>query len=96
MSFRNLYTFNRAMLAKQCWRLLSSPESLCARVLRAKYYPTGDLLKAGPKKFLRSLGRVSWKDSKLSKGVTYGELATIQKLISGLITGSLLVYLARW
>jgi hypothetical protein len=38
------------MLAKQSWRLLSSPESLCARVLKAKYYPTGDLLKAGPKK----------------------------------------------
>jgi hypothetical protein len=24
-------------------------ESLCARVLRAKYYPHGDILKAGPK-----------------------------------------------
>jgi hypothetical protein len=50
MGFRDLYSFNRAMLAKQSWRLLSSPESLCARVLRAKYYPAGDLLKAGPKK----------------------------------------------
>jgi hypothetical protein len=38
------------MLAKQSWRLLSSPESLCASVLRAKYYLTGDLLKVGPKK----------------------------------------------
>jgi hypothetical protein len=51
MGFRDLYSFNRAMLAKQTWRLLSSPESLCVRVLRAKYYPTGDL-ESGTKKGL--------------------------------------------
>jgi hypothetical protein len=33
-----------AMLAKQVWRLLSEPDFLCARVLRAKYYPDGKLL----------------------------------------------------
>jgi hypothetical protein len=32
------------MLAKQGWRLLMDPESLCAQVLRAKYYPDGNLL----------------------------------------------------
>jgi hypothetical protein len=37
------------MLAKQGWRLINDPNSLCARVLRAKYYPHGDILKAGPK-----------------------------------------------
>jgi hypothetical protein len=50
MGFRDLHTFNMTMLAKQSWRLLSNPDSLCARVLRAKYYPDGNLLKAGPKK----------------------------------------------
>jgi hypothetical protein len=50
MGFRDLHTFNLAMLAKQSWRLISSPDSLCARVLRAKYFPSGNLLKAGPKK----------------------------------------------
>jgi hypothetical protein len=34
------------MLAKQVWRLLSDPDSLCARVLRAQYYPDGNLWKA--------------------------------------------------
>jgi hypothetical protein len=29
--------------------LAKEPESLCARVLRAKYYPHGEILKAGPK-----------------------------------------------
>jgi hypothetical protein len=37
------------MLAKQVWRLINDPESLCVKVLRAKYYPQGDILKAGPK-----------------------------------------------
>jgi ribonuclease HI len=37
------------MLAKQVWRLVQEPESLCATVLRAKYFPQGDILKAGPK-----------------------------------------------
>ena len=38
MGFRDLHAFNLAMLAKQCWRLISNPDTLCARVLRAKYY----------------------------------------------------------
>jgi hypothetical protein len=51
MGFRDLHTFNLAMLVKQSWRLISSTDSLiCARVLNAKYYPNVHLLKAGPKK----------------------------------------------
>jgi hypothetical protein len=46
MGFRDLHTFNTVMLAKQCWRLLEDLNSLCARVLRACYYPNGNLLKA--------------------------------------------------
>jgi len=38
------------MLAKQVWCLLLEPNSLCARVLRAKYYPDGRLLNAKIKK----------------------------------------------
>jgi ribonuclease HI len=49
MGFRDLQSFNYALLAKQVWRLLCEPESLCARVLRAKYYPDGRLLQAKPK-----------------------------------------------
>jgi hypothetical protein len=46
MGFRYLHYFNLAMLSKQVWRLLSEPELLCARVLRAKYVPGGRLLNA--------------------------------------------------
>jgi hypothetical protein len=34
------------MLAKQVWRLVCEPDSLYARVLRAKYYPHSKFLKA--------------------------------------------------
>jgi hypothetical protein len=44
MGFRDLQSFNLAMLAKQVLRLLSDPESLCARVVRDKYYPDGNFL----------------------------------------------------
>jgi hypothetical protein len=44
MGFKDLHCFHLAMLAKQCWRLLSDPDSICARVLRAKYFPLGDIL----------------------------------------------------
>jgi len=44
MGFRDLESFNLALLAKQIWRLLLEPDSLCARVLRAIYYPNGKLL----------------------------------------------------
>jgi hypothetical protein len=46
MGFRDFHSFNLAMLAKQVWRVLYDPDSLCARVLRAKYYPDGKLLRA--------------------------------------------------
>ena len=44
MGYRDLHLFNLAMLAQQGWRLIVELDSLCAQVLRAKYYPNGDLL----------------------------------------------------
>jgi hypothetical protein len=50
MGFRDLHCFNLAMLAKKIWRLVEAPESLCAQILRAEYYPSGDPLKEELKK----------------------------------------------
>jgi hypothetical protein len=50
MGFLDMECFNLALLAKQVWRLLAEPESMCARVPRAKYFPSGDLLNAVLKK----------------------------------------------
>jgi hypothetical protein len=52
-------SFNLAMLAKQVWRLIDELEFLCAKVLGAKYYPQGDILKAGPRLGVLSLGKAS-------------------------------------
>ena len=44
MGFRDLRLFNQALLAKQACRLLVYPDSLCAKLMKAKYYPQGHIL----------------------------------------------------
>lgn len=46
LGFRDMEAFNLALLAKQAWRLLTVPDSLCARVLKARYYKNSDLMAA--------------------------------------------------
>lgn len=44
MGFRDPKCFNQALLARQAWRLLKKLNSICAQILKAKYYPRGNLL----------------------------------------------------
>jgi hypothetical protein len=44
MGFKDLHLFNKAMLGKQGWRLMTRPNSLCARTLRGKYFHNGSFL----------------------------------------------------
>lgn len=46
LGYRDLQLFNLAMLARQAWRLIRSPDSLCARLLMARYCPDGNLIGA--------------------------------------------------
>ncbi len=46
MGFRDLQLFNKALLARQGWRLLHQPASLLCRVLKAKYFPNHSFLDA--------------------------------------------------
>lgn len=50
MGFRDFGLFNQAMLGKQGWRLIMRPSSLCARVLKGKYYHSSDFLSATKKR----------------------------------------------
>jgi hypothetical protein len=49
LGFRDIHAFNMAMLAKQGWRLIHSPDSLCAKILKARYYKDEHVLFAKPK-----------------------------------------------
>jgi hypothetical protein len=37
-----------AMPAKQAWRMVIAPDSLCVHILKAKYFPETSILEAQP------------------------------------------------
>lgn len=58
IGFRDFSLFNKAMLGKQGWRLITRPDSLCALVLKGKYYPNNDFLSASKKAKFGDLARI--------------------------------------
>jgi hypothetical protein len=71
LGFRDAYAFNIAMLAKQSWRLLHNPNSLCATVLKAKYYKNRDLLHSKPCDGMSYTWRSILKGMELLKGIIW-------------------------
>lgn len=65
LGFRDIKQFNMAMLGKQGWRLMVSPESLCARVLKGKYYHNCDFMSATKKKNASHAWRAILADRKV-------------------------------
>lgn len=43
LGFRDLHLFNIALLGRQVWRLISCKDTLCYRVLCAKYFPNSNI-----------------------------------------------------
>lgn len=46
LGFRDMESFNRTLVAKQGWRILSHRDSLLACVLKGKYFPSSSFLQA--------------------------------------------------
>lgn len=46
LGIRNFDVFNRALLTKEAWRVMSMPESLMASVLKGKYFPSSNFPEA--------------------------------------------------
>ncbi|KAK3211112.1 hypothetical protein Dsin_015818 [Dipteronia sinensis] len=65
LGFKNLETFNRALLAKQGWRILKNLESLVARVLKGCYFSRGGFLDAAKK----DSNSFVWKSIIWGKGI---------------------------
>jgi hypothetical protein len=57
MGFRDLRSFNLAMLRKQGWRLITRVDSLCARVLKGRYFHDTDFMSATRKRLASSTWR---------------------------------------
>lgn len=65
MGFRNIRDFNVAMVGRQGWRLLIKPDSLVARVYKARNYPQSSFLNASIGETRVISGKVSLKPKKL-------------------------------
>lgn len=46
MGFRRISEFNIALQGKQIWRILTTPQSFVARLLKARYFPQSSILNA--------------------------------------------------
>lgn len=72
MGFRDMHLFNQALLARQGWRLTQNPDSLCARVLKSKYYPHGNLLDTVfPADASQAWRGIEWGLELLKKGIIW-------------------------
>lgn len=62
LGFRNFEKFKDALLAKQCWRLITEPNTLWPTILKARYFPNCSFLEA------KRGRRASWLWSSLLVG----------------------------
>ena len=57
IGFKEIEKFNDALLAKQVWRMINNPNSLCHRVFKARFSPTCSILEVKDS----NTGSYAWK-----------------------------------
>ena len=57
MGFKEIEKFNNALLAKQVWRMINNPESLCHHVFKARFFLDCSILEARDS----IVGSYAWK-----------------------------------
>lgn len=46
LGFRDLYRYNKALLAKQVWRIIKHPDNLWPKFLKELYFPNKNFMEA--------------------------------------------------
>ncbi|KAK2648200.1 hypothetical protein Ddye_015689 [Dipteronia dyeriana] len=87
LGFRDLAVFNRALVVKQCWRILTNPDSLATKVLWGCYFLGWDFLNADTD----PIGSFLWNSLVWGRGLIEAGI----RCIVGKGT-SILVYRDRW
>ena len=57
MGFKEIEKLNDSLLAKQVWRMINNPNSLCHHVFKARFFPNCSILEAKDS----SIGSYAWK-----------------------------------
>jgi hypothetical protein len=65
-------------LGKHGWKLMTSPDSLCAQVLKGRYYPNSDLLQAT----IPNRSSATWRE--IAAGREALQLGLIKRISDGL------------
>jgi hypothetical protein len=72
LDFCDFECFNKAFLAKQGWRMITEPNSLCTRVLKVRYYKEGDFLSAScPKRASYTWRSIVYGQDLLREGLVW-------------------------
>uniref|UniRef100_A0A803QGC3 RNase H type-1 domain-containing protein n=1 Tax=Cannabis sativa TaxID=3483 RepID=A0A803QGC3_CANSA len=72
MGFRNMEDFNKALLAKQGWKILTYPDCLLSKILKALYFPKESFLVAKPGHYGSSIwSSILWGRDLLQQGMRW-------------------------